>query len=252
MKKSYGSPTTAKVEVEQDSAAVDAAQLAEIEGDSLPATRDNTVMLNVGSVDGDVGMADMIVPRFNIVQGVGPLSEHFDSGDIVLDSEIVLAKKESPVSLIVLSIAKSYEESLPYDPSGPRPREFKSEIELREAGLWTEWRDGQPPPVKKKAIAMLLVQQPEGVDSLRFSYKVADKSYALAIWTMRGTAYNRAAKKIFTEEKLSLKDTGLVGGLWELSTKKEPINGNPVSVPVLRLTGKSTTESVAEITTLLD
>lgn len=227
---------------------VNEAALAEVDGDgdgeTMPAVRDVSVNLALGNVGGSIDARDLIIPRFNIVQGVGPLSENFDSGDIVLNKEVLIASKGEPASLTVLSIRKTYEERLPYDPNGPRPVVYETLEQVVEAGYWVDWRNNAPPPVKEVATALVLVRKPDDVESLSFSVELEEELFALAVWTMRGTAYTRAAKKIFSANQIELAHTGLMTGLWELTTAKESINGNPIAVPILRLVGRNTPERV--------
>jgi len=248
MKKSF---KNAPAEDDGAVAVADEEALAEVNGSELPVPAGTNVVLSLGEVSGDIDRRDLILPRLNIVQGVGPMSELFDSGDIVLNGETLIVPKETPVQLTVLSIKKSFEEWLAYDPDGPRPRLFETVESLQEADLWTDWRNNERPPAREIATAMLLINKPEELESVSFSTKVGEKDCAVAVWTIRGSAYARAAKKIFSAASLELARTGLLSGLWELSTKKESVNGNPIAVPVLMLKGRNSEETVKSITEAL-
>lgn len=229
---------------------VDQQALAEVSDtdSNLPAEQ-SSVSLALGQVSGSVDRSDLLIPRLNIVQNVGPLSEMFEGkgGAIILNKETLLAQKDEPIKLTVLSIKKTYEENLPYDPNGPRPRVFESLEEVVDAGLYTDWRNNQQPTAKEVATVLAFIEEPEGVEDLSFSYEFEKKNYALAVWTLRGTAYTRGAKKIFSASQIELAKDGLLSGDWELSTTRTQINGNYVFVPVLRLTGRNSKEKVAFI-----
>jgi hypothetical protein len=224
----------------------DAEALANIDGD-YELAESSSVTLALGSIAGSVDSRDLIIPRLNIVQNVGPLSQEFDGGDLVFNKETVLATVEQPIYLTVLSVDKTYEERLPYDPNGPRPTVYKSIEEVVEAGHWVDWRNNQPPPVREVATILVLIEKPEGVDGLGFSHELLDKEYALALWTLRGTGYTRGAKKILSASQLELQKTGLLSGLWELSTERAQVNGNWVFAPVIRLKGKNSPELIEQI-----
>jgi len=238
-----------KVETDTDEfppADVDTTALAEVEGgDELVPVSAGSLAL--GNVEGSIDAKDLIIPRLNIVQRVGPLSSEFKPGDMVLNKEVVLAHEEEPVNLIVLSIKKYYEENLPYNPKGPKPVVYQTIKEVADAGKWVDWRNNVKPPAREVASTLILIEQPDGIDGMSFSKTIAGKEYAIAMWTLRGSAYTRAAKTIFSKNALELSKCGLLGGRWELATSETEMNGNLVHVPVLRLVGKNTPELIAEI-----
>jgi len=237
------SPDNKKEEVIEP-ADVDTTALAELE-DHLPDTA--PVTLALGSVSGSVDSRDIIIPKLNITQNVGPLSEEFEGGDIVYSKETVLVSKEVPIFMTVLSIKKTYEDRLPYDPNGPRPKVYETIEEVIEAGLWVDWRGNEAPPVREVGTMLVLIEQPDGVDHLGFNHEIEGKTYALAMWVARGSAYTRGAKKVFSASQIELAKGGLMSGKWELSTKREQINGNWVFVPVMRIVGKNSPEFIKQI-----
>ena len=62
-------------------ATVAPADIAHPTSDALPA---------IGGLMGDFGEEDFRLPRINIVQAVGPLSEDYEPGSVVLNKDIVL------------------------------------------------------------------------------------------------------------------------------------------------------------------
>lgn len=233
---------------ETNNTEVDAEALAEIAGDTAVATAPGQSLMNIGQVSGDVDSRDLVIPRLELVQKVGPLStvESLDFGDLVLNKSITLSgihTEKGPnteVLITVLSIVKSYEEVVPYDPSGqgPRGRTFTSAAQLDAADLWTDWRNDQKPPAREVANMLVLIEQPEGLDSPSFHLGAGGKRYALAAWVVRSGAYNRAAKKVFSADKIELAETGLVSGVWSLHTERYTSGGNVIAVPFMQLVGK--------------
>jgi len=227
---------------------VDAQALAEVAGETAVATAPGQSLMNIGQVSGDVDSRDLVIPRLEIVQKVGPLStvESLDFGDLVLNKSITLAgihTEKGPnteIFITVLSIVKSYEEVTPYDPSGqgPRARTFNTAAEVDAAGLWTDWRNDQKPPAREVANMLVLVEQPEELDSPSFHLEAGEKRYAIASWTVRSGAYNRAAKKVFSASQIELAETGLPSGVWSLHTERYTTGGNVISVPFMQLVGK--------------
>lgn len=234
----------------------DAVALAEVEESTAVAPADVSSLMTVGAVTGSVSPRDLLIPRLSIVQSVGHLSEVFTPGDIVLNNEVRLMaynkEKVSVLECLVLSIAKSYEERLPYSPTGPWPQKFKTLEEVLAAGLTLDWVKGKPEPTAREvAETLILLKKPKDVECVSFSYTLGNAEYALAVWTLRSTAYSRAAKKIFSAAAIELHKTGLESGKWTLSTSREQINGNWIFVPVLRLTGTNTPEMCQQIKALL-
>jgi hypothetical protein len=226
--------------------AVDTTALAEME-ENTSLVETSAVSLALGTVEGSIDAKDLIIPRMAIVQRVGPASKEFEPGQIVYNKETVLAEPEEAINLVVLSIKKFYEEWLPYDPNGPKPKTFATARELADAKLYTDWRNDEQPPAREVANVLVLVEKPDAVDSTAFNKTIGGKDYAIALWTLRGVGYSYGAKKIFSASSIDLARSGLLSGRWELATEDKMVNGNYVHVPILRLVGRNSAELVAEI-----
>lgn len=249
MKKSFKDKEDGAKEAE-----VNEAEVALVDGSSDVATQGNVAPLVIGGVSGDIDETDLRVPRLSLVHSVGDLSEEFTPGDLVIStSKLLLAHKNEPVNLIVLNIGKTYEETLPYDPdpNSPRPRVFNSRQEVLDAGLWTDWKNDQRPPVHPVADMTVLIEQPEGVDGSSFTKEILNKNYMMARWTVRKTAYTSSAKTVFSAAAAELASSGVEHGLWTLVIERQLKGGNWVFTPVLKLAGKSTPEFVGVMTALL-
>lgn len=193
----------------------------------------------LGKVTGEVNRRDILIPSLKIAQGVGGLSETFTPGNIVLNNELLLSDGNKPVKLTVLACKKSYIENVEFG-GEKQPRRFQTEQEVKDAGLWTEWLNNQKPPVAEVAEALVAVESDTENPLFSYSREADGKTvhYALAVWTLRGVSYSRAAKLIFTAAQFSLRD-GLYKGSWVLTTKREKVGKNNIAVPVLKHAGKN-------------
>ena len=217
----------------------------------------------IGALAGDFGEEDFRLPRINIVQSVGPLSEDFDPGAIVLNKDIVVLPASSdpkvwsdPLNVTILNAKKQFQESLPYD-SDEMPDTVDTLEEVQERGGWLDWRNDEKPPWRPMLTALILIESPTEEMAEEFSIQGTDgKAYELALWTMKGSAYSRAGKAINTSARFALrnKETGLAElhkGKWTLQVRREKLGTNLVYVPRLRQHGKHADEFIEFTTTLL-
>jgi len=185
---------------------------------------------------------DIILPRLNLIQRVGDLSVLFPLGSWVLNREIPLTKApEEALTITVLqNPVKYYQESLAYNPEGPRPRVFNSLEELREAGLTLDWgANNARPTAESVAETVVLIKKPDSVDdNLAFSQTIEGIGHcALAKWTLMRTAYTRAAKRIFTAIALELGERPIRHMGWTLQGVPAKVNGYNIFVPKLTPSG---------------
>lgn len=198
-----------------------------------------------GTVTGEFDQTDMKIPRMELVQGVGDLSETFTPGDIVYNGDLLLAKKGEPLHMSVLSIRKYFRESMKYDSDREvLPRVFATTEEVKAAGLTAEWGPNDAPPtVDKVAELRVAIEAPESVDRELFPIcvKLDDKviRFALAVWTVQRTSYAPVAKQVFSAAAMSLREK-LPAGRWRLVTLREKRGGHVVTIPSFRLISRYT------------
>jgi hypothetical protein len=179
--------------------------------ETLPAVRETTheiadrmehaaATFDVGGISGEIDKGDLTMPKLNIVQSVGPLSEDFKPGSILFRKELVLVPpaddpKEwtKPLEVTVLSARKQFQEVKEYD-SDEMGRTVDTMAEVEAVGGWIDWRNDQKPPWRPILTALVLIKAPTNEIADQFTLAGPDGgSYELGLWVMTGTSYTRAA-----------------------------------------------------------
>lgn len=220
----------------------------------IPAAGDN-------GVTGNIDNSDITVPSLKIVQAIGPLSENFNGGLLVLNGEVPITDEPdpanpTPIELTVIQVRKQFEENIEYGDEN-RPRVFDTEAEVQEAGGHIQWVNNIKPPFSPIATMLVCIKAPDTEDetilsNFPYAFETRNKEakplegrYALALYKTKGASYTRAAKMVFTAATMSdLKAKGLPFGSWVVGARREKINGNLVFVPVLKRTGTHPQEFV--------
>jgi hypothetical protein len=215
--------------------------------------------------DENIGFEDVILPRINIVQKVGDLSNIFGGGEVVLNQQVVIhtpadvAKKvvgTPPINITIL---------------GFRRRQFTEKVGGGKMGLlanneqevvkhggtldYNEWQASLKPengikPLRyfqRLATAVLLIERPDFMaetdsDHILFPYEFQGRFYALALWGMKGIAYTGAAKVIFTARKLGHLRQGYIKQAYTLTSKLESYGENYAYKPVLGIGARTSPE----------
>ena len=180
------------------------------------------------SLVGDFDQSDISFPRLQVAQGVGPLSDTHNKGDIVLDGEVVIGGPDmDPLDVTVARIAKMFEEDLPFG-GEEVPRIVDSKAKVLELGGVTEWINNEKPSWKPVAEALICIKGGNDVNVFPYSHK--KDNYAFALWKIKGVAYRRAAVPIFTAATMYYRD-GLRNGSFNVTTEKQVFSGNTVFCP---------------------
>jgi hypothetical protein len=205
-------------------------------------------------------MKDIIIPRLNIVQGVGQLKDQFPQGAIVHGQSTVLfepsvidsktgqltKKGTNPLVLTVLGFRPTrFAEKVA---GGARGLVVATEEEVTKSGgtlSYQEWELKKAAGCKlftPLAEALVAIERPEHIkdDDTIFTFPCVDKKYAVALWAMKGTAYTNGAKKVFfTQRKMGCLLQGYPTFAFAVTTKLEKYPGGnsawiPVPVPLER------------------
>lgn len=212
-----------------------------------------------------LGMGDLKLPRINIVQKVGDLSNIFTPGDIVINGESVVLEspgakgdnKDSHPLVIVVTGFRSdrYAEKVA---GGGQGRLVNNVEEVVKAGGTLDYNENKAtgkPLFQQLAEGLILVQKPEGLDDPQFSYIADGKYYAPFLWAMKGTAFTNGAKVFRTARKIGwLKDVvnpvtkevmekrGYTFGVWSLTTVLKGYGENFAWIPQLSRVGETSAE----------
>lgn len=241
---------------------------------AAPATSAVAVREPAPFSDEDIGFEDIRLPAINIVQKVGPLSNIFNGGEIVLGQSLVIhepaGKDAAPTPALELTVLgfrkKRYVEKVE---GGTMGKTCHSPEEVVAAGGTLDYREwaasvsaskagGSVKPLKyfqPLATALVFIAKPDSVkddDHTEFSYEVEGRWYTLALWNIKGTAYSSAGKQIFTDRKLRhLRAGGYTSFRYLLTTKLAPFGTNFVYVPVLKAGAKNSDPFVAFVKDLI-
>lgn len=217
---------------------------------------------------------DIILPRINIVQGVGDLKESFTQGAIVFNQNTLIyepadvdtstgnvkRKASPPVTITVLGFRPSrFVEKIE---GGGKGLIVNTEAEVRGNGGTIDYKEHQ---LKKAsgmklfqvlAEALVAIERPEACadDDTVFVYPCQGKKYALAIWAMKGSAYTAAAKRVFfTARACGCLRQGYPVHAYNLTTRLESFNGgkNKAWVPVCVPKEKNSPEFLNFVTGIL-
>lgn len=192
-----------------------------------------------------IGTRDITMPRINIVQKVGDLSNIFTPGDIVLNKESVIYKAPKTDPKTNSQIPQS--EPLQMVICGFRPDRWAEKTVGGEQGAivdtveqvvagggtisYDEAEATGNPLFQQLSEALVLIKKPKDITDPAFSYKADGELWVPVLWAMKGSAYTNGAKLFRTVRKAGwLKDevnpaTGEVikksayfHGLWDITT----------------------------------
>lgn len=178
--------------------------------------------------DNNIGFEDIRLPRINIVQKVGDLSNTFRDGEIVLDQTHVIYAPARPVpgqpapadpaplNIVVIGFKRTvFVEKVEGGAMGLTCRTREELVKCGGTLDYKEWQESvrlnKENPAHKAlrrfdnmATAMVLVEKPATFpdpNKTIFPYEVNGKQFVLAFFTMKASAYNAGAKAIFTHKK---------------------------------------------------
>jgi len=158
--------------------------------------------------------ADIRFPYLNLVQptSASPLKEH-GTGNFVLNKDTSLGKEFR--AIFVGFSAHRYEEKVKYK-GDKKARIFNSIDEVHAAGGTTRWFDSKEndkgnsvkPYFDTKRTALLLIEKPDGVAEDRFTELLDGKQYAVALFVVKGMAYESVYVALNSEQKTGLLKAG--------------------------------------------
>ena len=160
-----------------------------------------------GEEESDV--ADIRFPRLNIAQKTsGAELVKLGLGSFILNKDTALGNK---IRVVVCGFApKKYSEKVKYgSPMGAMANSLEEVAALGGTITWRESKENaasgsSKPWFQPMVTALLLIEEPAGIDSDRFSYQLDGKFYAPAVLTVKSTSYESVFVKLNSEQKLGL------------------------------------------------
>lgn len=222
-----------------------------IDAPLVPAVVDSPIAFD----DQNIGFEDIILPRINLVQKVGDLSEIFSPGEIVLKQSLVIHTPskagvigDPPLNITVLGFKKTqFAEKIAGGVLGILAHTDQEVAKHGGTLDYKEWEASEKAAktgtgkalryFQRLATALCLVEKPAKLadeDHIEFPYECEGKYFALVLWSMKGTAYTHAAKAMFTARKIGHLRSGYAKQSWGLTSKMEKFGENFAAVPVIR------------------
>jgi hypothetical protein len=223
--------------------------------------------------DEDIGFDDVILPRLNIVQKVGDLSNVYTPGEILLNQTlpiytapiindgVVVKPGTAPLNLTVIGFKKKqFVEKIA---GGAQGAFVNTLAEVAALGGTLDYKEHSEKTklqipcrlFQHYATALVLVQKPDAIADeghISFPYECEGKYYALCLWGMKGTAYTNGAKQFFTARKIGhLRAGGYPSHSWTLATKLEKYKDNSAHIPVLKASTANTPAFLAFVKDVL-
>jgi hypothetical protein len=217
-----------------------------------------TMLAAPGYVVGEITSSDYLIPTLKLVHSVGPSSQDFEPGTLLLNYTVPLSAGQpdgsgTTINLTVFKIRKFYLENLPYPaPEGQMPRVFDTQAEMQAAGGHTVWQNNQKPPFSEAAEALIIIECPDCGDSAiqaeledHFPYQTpSGKLVTAALWRLTGGSYRLAAKPIFSCADMAMRVQGLPFAKWKLGTRRVQVEKNVVWQFVLTRNGVNEAKDV--------
>jgi hypothetical protein len=256
-------PTDAKAIVEASAPLVPTAPTQEapaVPTTALAVATPTAVAANPGYYDDEnIPASDLKLPRLNIVQKVGELSNNFAGGTILLDGNLTLVDapkgpaESAALRFLVIGLQdKRFVEKVE---GGLRGNTFLTEAEVVKAGGTLDYNEakssnGAKPLYQTLVTAMIVIEKPTTVNDNAFPITFDGKKYALALYSMKGTSYTNAAKHLYTARKFGNCAEGFRFGWWTMTSRIKAA-ANSYFIPTVRQQEKSTPAFRAFLTALL-
>lgn len=190
---------------------------------------------------------DTRLPRLNLVNKSGELANTFVPGTYVVNKEFQInqlsadsRERSNPINVIVATMAKQYQENIPYDERESTPaRLFNKASEVMAEGGQVSRLSGAG-KFSEIAHIELFLEEPEGMSEdaqALFYYTFGPKKYTRVMWTVSGTAFGAVAVTIASALRGHLSSTGLTGGQWLLGANLIKGQKNSWWQPSIRTNG---------------
>lgn len=194
---------------------------------------------SVEGLEGELDASDIRLPRLNIVNGNSKLhtEDDYPIGAFVVEKELQIAGKDEELTLVVLNIAKSFQQKIEWG-GDEMPLRFRTKEEVEANGGTTKWSKEAVDAgeyYQPRADMVLAILAPEGLDESelhRFPEELGDSKWGRFIFTVAGGGYQSMAVPVITAALGKLKTRGgLAAGVFTVKAVKKSGNGNTWVVP---------------------
>jgi hypothetical protein len=202
---------------------------------------------------------ELILPRLNLCHSVGKLKDEFPVGSILYDQRLVLftppvirqQKVESEGTPPVIATFLGFRDTraVEHVVGGGRGIICKPEEVPAHGGTldYSEFKLKEASGIKRfdfMAEALLAIQRPEHCadDDSVFSFEADGLKYALALWSLKASAFTVAKRTVFHARRLGCLLNGYPTHSWALSStlKPTPDGSSTYWLPVIVPHKKST------------
>lgn len=208
--------------------------------------------------DESLGLDDIILPRINIVQKVGGLSDTFDPGAILINAEQViytynkdLKNPATPLKFLTIGFQPlRYAEKVAGGAKGKIVNRPEEVVALGGTLDYNDAKNNGKALFQRYATALILIEQPENVDDTHFPHEFGGKKYCTALWSSKGAAYTAGAKVLNTAKQIGplRGPLGYRTAFYTMGTLLASHEGNAYFKPSLRPGEKTTEEFRAFVT----
>jgi hypothetical protein len=246
---------------------------------SVPALVKSGAIAKANILMGDVlpTLADVILPRVNIVQNIGQLKDLFDPGVLVFNQVTtlfepaiihpktnVVEKPATPPCVITFMGFKPCQ-FVEKTVGGARGLIVKTEeavVANNGTMDYQEWQLKKAQGIKyfqPMMDALVAIRRPDSLkdrkDDPEFVYPVEGNLYTLAYWALRGTAYTELYKKVLAPARFMgcLREGGYPTWCFNISTFEKPYQGgNKAWIPIATPNSRNTPEFMKFVRSVLE
>jgi hypothetical protein len=212
---------------------------------NLPARRETTEVGFAPGSDSQITTADLQVPKIHIVQQIGELSRSFGQGEVVFNRQVCiyrpLAQGEQPQAINTAAqfVVLGFKEKMWVErKQGGNGQVAHSKEEVVAMGGVLTYGEAQATGknwFQTLASAIIMLRQPPHLDDSVFPFEYGDSNWAIAQWSMKGSAYTNGARPIYSARKIGGLRKSWANHMWSLTTRFQSYpNGNSAYVPQLQ------------------
>lgn len=204
--------------------------------DSLSQNPETAVALPMTPLEGAHGEFDpneTLVPRLNIVHGVGDLVDSFAQGSVVYNRETEL---QQPLKLTIFGYKKFWIQNIKFNKEVKPVKYYSLEDVVKSGGNVNDKvkEDEDPNNFRPGLDTLLAIELPIEQADLPGSIDFEDKFYARALWVIQKTTYNNVIRQLnFVNLGLDKRGLSIASQSWTMRVERKQLTNNKVYLPKL-------------------